>query len=228
MIALKMITLDDLEIYLPSRSRLNRMQAGVPENIPIFGSPSHEKTSLQKSIAEHILVQNLLTSFLCFQAGTDFYLPSSLPEAYYHSFYPLLRLTRLADDGKNQKLSYFTPGCYLLFAFFDALREEKIHPLFSESCKTYAGLGKACIDYQRYRLLERDEASAPDLSDPLIRFVYNLPAGTPVDISVYLPLEKAIKNPTIRQIAAFCEPVVLTGGICGGIECVTGLMSERK
>ena len=228
MMKLKTITLDDLGIYLPARNRLSQLQTEFPENIPSIGSPSQGKVNLQKSVAENILVQNLLTDFLCFQAGTDFYLPSKLPETFYNSFYHLLHLARLADDGKNQKLRYSTPSCYLLFAFFDDLREDKIYPLFVESCKTYAALGKACIDHQQYRLVETDETPEPDLSDPLIRLVHDLPSGTPVNISVYLPVKKAIDNPTIQQMTALCGTFILATGICGGVDCVTGLLGERK
>ena len=112
MMKLKTTTLDDLGIYLPARNRLSQLQTEFPENIPSIGSPSQGKVNLQKSIGENILVQNLLTDFLCFQAGTDFYLPSNLPETFYNSFYHLLHLARLADDGKNQKLRYSTPVSY--------------------------------------------------------------------------------------------------------------------
>ncbi len=228
MAKLKLITLDDILPLWPSRKSINDLHVGQPERIPSFNCQAENDMNLHRALEQNIIVQNLLTSFLCFQAGTHFYLPSKLPETYFNSFYRLLSISRMADDGKNQKLMYATPSCYTLFVFFDDLRDRRIHPLFTKSCKTYATLGKANIDYNRYQLLENMDVQKIDCSDPLIRFVYDLPSGTPVDISVYLPIEKALENVTIKQLSALCDPVVLVTGKCNGVDCVTGFLSERK
>ena len=181
-----------------------------------------------QTMTEHVLLQNTVCRLLTLHVTqTRIYLPLSFSELL-NALTQFFSVRQTATNKWMQKLLLYDLQLAGLYAFFDMAHQNLLHPLFAESCKTYAALGKACIDHQRYQLVETDETPEPDLSDPLIRFVHDLPSGTPVSISVYLPVEKAVDNPTVQQMTALCGHVVLVTGICGGVDCVTELLGERK
>ncbi len=183
---------------------------------------------MSKTMVDTVLLQNTICRLLTLHVTqTRVYLLRSFSDQL-NILTQFFSVSQTATNQWMQKLLLYDLQLAGLYTFLDMAHQNLLHPLFAESCKTYTALGKACMDYQRYRLLETDETPEPDLSDPLIRFVHDLPSGTPVNISVYLPVEKAIDNPTIQQMTALCGHIVLTTGICSGFDCVTGLLGERK
>ena len=168
-------------------------------------------------ISGKILAQELFTFFLCNHATTQFYLPVGLPDSYFDDLY--LYVQPIGEDEKNRLFYFSAPDAFRLLGFFETLREGMVHPLFTESCKTYAALGRPPSEC-RYWFVEYADPLPADPDDPL--------SQTPVDLSVYLPIEKAVENKTLRQVLSLCGDTVFVTGVCGGKECVTGVISERK
>ncbi len=155
-----------------------------------------------------------------------FLLPCGTPDSAFEPLFAVFHsLSRDGSDGKNQQLSYGAPGSFTLFRFFDCLREGKVHPLFTESVKTYASFGPAELDVVRYQRFP--ETETPDLSDPLVKEIAGLPEGTEFHINVYLPAEAARESSILRQIAGLSETHVLCGMRKDGKDFITGLIGKR-
>lgn len=197
-----------------------------PERFEIF-RPDRRPDPPRRVIPENLTLQNTLTDLLTHQASTSWPFPSGLPDSFFPPLFSVYRqITRMADDGRQQLLHLGQPrDCYTLFAFFDCLREGKVHPLFTESVETYRQYGKAETDFNRYQRFS--ETELPDLSDPLIKAVAGLPEGVQFQLSVYLPAEKARENRTLRQIAGLCEEAVLCGMRRNEKDFITGLIGKK-
>lgn len=179
-----------------------------------------------EAITGSLFVQNLLTGFLIRQAATSFFLPADAPDSAFEPLFAVFHsLTRDGSDGKAQQLSYGTPDCFTLFRFFDCLREGKVHPLFTESVKTYIAYGPVELDAVRYQRFP--ETETPDLSEPLLREIAELPAGMEFSINAYLPAETARESHILRQTAGLCKSYVLCGMRKDGKDFITGLMGKR-
>ena len=202
----------EIEIKEPLDDRLPRkhFEFSPSQSLPISGK---------------ILAQELFTFFLCHHATTQFYLPVGLPDSYFDDLY--LYVQPIGEDEKNRLFYFSAPDVFRLLGFFETLRKELVHPLFTESCKTYAALGRPPSQC-RYWFVEDADPLPADSDDPLIRFIEKLPSKTPVDLCVYLPVEKAVENKTLRQVLSLCGDTVFVTGVCGGKECVTSVISERK
>lgn len=179
-----------------------------------------------EAIAGSLTVQNILTGFLIRQATTAFLLPCGTPDSAFEPLFAVFHsLTRDGSDGKAQHLTYGAPGSFTLFRFFDCLREGKVHPLFTESVKTYAAFGPAELDAVRYQ--QFPETESPDLSEPLLREIAALPEGMEFSINAYLPAKAARESHILRHIAGLCETHVLCGMRKDGQDLITRIMGKR-
>ena len=209
------------------QKELPPMEPWEPGRWELLRPDEHPQIKPAEAIAGSLTVQNILTGFLIRQATTSFLLPCGTPDSAFEPLFAVFRsLTRRGSDGTAQQLSYGTPGSFTLFRFFDCLREGKVHPLFTESVKTYAAFGPAELDVVRYQ--QFPEAETPGLSDPLVKEIAGLPEGTKFHINVYLPAEAARESSILRQIAGLSETHVLCGMRKDGKDFITGLIGKRE